>query len=90
MAKYFGDSTNAANDTIGGRFLTASGAADLACMKEALNNPSFHGRIKLVGLNKVVLHRIAWTRQRGLFKTGDVVESFGMDRLRREKEKPLG
>jgi hypothetical protein len=59
-------------------------------MKEVFDKPGFHGRIELVGLNKVILHRIAWTKQAGLFKTGDVAESFGMDRLKREEEKPLG
>jgi hypothetical protein len=59
-------------------------------MKKVFDKPGFHGRIELVGLNKVVLHRIAWTKQAGLFKTKDVAESFGMDRLTREEEKPLG
>jgi hypothetical protein len=51
-------------------------------VKEVFDNLAFRGRIELIGLNKVVLHRIPWTRQRGLFKTGDVAESFGMDTLR--------
>ena len=51
-------------------------------MKEVFDNLAFRGRIELIGLNKVVLYRIPWTRQRGLFKTGDVAESFGTDTLR--------
>lgn len=62
----------------------------LADVKEVFDNLAFRGRIELIGLNKVVLHRIPWTRQVGLFKTGDVAESFGMHSLRREEEKPLG
>jgi len=89
-AEYFGDGTNAGNDTMGDGFLTASGVVVLADVKEVLDNLAFRDRIELIGPNKVVLHRIAWTKQTGLFKTGDVAESFGMDRLRREEEKPLG
>jgi hypothetical protein len=59
-------------------------------MKKVFDMPSFHSRIKLVGLNKVLLHLIAWTKQAGLFKTRNVAESFSMDRLRREEKKPLG
>jgi hypothetical protein len=89
MAEHFGDGTNAANDTIGGGFLPASGAVDLASMKEVFDKPGFHDRVELVGLNKVVLHRIPWTRQRGLFKTEDVAESFGMDPLRKAEGKAI-
>jgi hypothetical protein len=57
-------------------------------VKEVLDNLAFRDRIKLIGL-KVVLHRIPWTRQAGLFKTGDVAESFGMDTLREEGGKAI-
>jgi len=55
----------------------------LAGVKEVFDNLAFRGRTELIGLNKVVLHRIPWTRQAGLFKTGDVAESFGIDTLRK-------
>jgi hypothetical protein len=55
----------------------------LAGVKEVFDNLAFRHRIELTGLNKVALHRIRWTRQTGLFKTGDVAESFGVDTLRK-------
>jgi len=61
----------------------------LASVKEVFNNLAFRGRIELMGLHKVVLHRIPRRRQPGLFKTGDVAESFGMDTLREEGGKAI-
>ena len=61
----------------------------LASVKEVFNNLAFRGRIEPIGLNKVVLHRIPRTRQTGLFKTGDVAESFGMYTLTEEGGKAI-
>jgi hypothetical protein len=79
----FGDGIDAGDDTMGGGFLTASAVIVLADVKEVLDNLAFRDRIELIGLNKLVLHRVPRTRQAGLLKTGDVAESFGMYTLRK-------
>jgi hypothetical protein len=45
-----------------GSFLTPTGVVVLAGVKEVFDNVAFRGRIELIGLNKVVLHRIPWTK----------------------------
>jgi hypothetical protein len=81
-AEHFGGGINAGDDALGGGLLIAGGAVNLAGVKEVFDEFGFQGRVELVGLDKVVLNRIARAKHAGLFETGDVAERFGLDRLR--------
>ena len=82
-AEHFGGGIDAGDNALSSGLFVAGGAVDLAGMKEVVDELGFEGRVKLVGLDKVVLNRIARAKQAGLFETGDVAKGFGLDRLRK-------
>ncbi len=66
--EHFGGGINAGDDALGGGLLIAGGAVNLAGVKEVFDELGFQGRVELVGLDKVVLNRIARAKQAGLFR----------------------
>lgn len=62
---------DAGHEALGGGFLVASGAVDLAGQEEAAGAADFQGASKLAGVDEVVFHGVPRTEHLGGFQTGD-------------------